>query len=619
MAQTPLSQQLPGSLTDGLGSVASPRSWMPAMRTWLRDNLLPDDDHHDPVSVHVARSAAVPAHPAHRFARMLPTVIVALVSVLLVAAIALFVFRAMYSDRIYPAVVVGDVNVGGLTTAEAESVLTERAADLEQGTIAFTYNGMTWTPALSDLGATVNLEKSIAAAEHLGRGGDAASRLEFTGEILRSDQVVPLQTQVDMAILNAWFDRVDSQINNPAVNAQIVVDGTNVSISPDATGIVVDRKAATAQILSTLATLEPMRSELPVAVDQPEIMVSDLEQVKFDVQTAIAKPVRIGFEEKAWRIDGSTLSSYLTVETVLEDGAPRAVLSMDTERLAADLRTQFVPEVNREPVNARIGWNDEKGRVVALDPSVTGVTLKATAFAEAVAASYLGDHGTVKIPVVITRPTIDAENLAALNINARLGHGDSNFAGGAWGRDQNIYVATDLLNGTLVPPGGEFSFNQAIGEITADKGYQEAAVVVAEEVGRDIGGGVCQVSTTIFRAAIYAGMPITEWHPHTYRLTNYERDGWGPGFDASILQNEWQTPDQWADFRFENFTDGWLLVEAYTADVYVNVNIYGQETGRSVDVTWWGINGGKNTGFTRVIYDADKNEIARRDFASDFK
>jgi vancomycin resistance protein YoaR len=222
--------------------------------------------------------------------------------------------------------------------------------------------------------------------------------------------------------------------------------------------------------------------------------------------------------------------------------------------------------------------------------------------------------------VVITRPTIDAENLAALNINARLGHGDSNFAGGAWGRDQNIYVATDLLNGTLVPPGGEFSFNQAIGEITADKGYQEAAVVVAEEVGRDIGGGVCQVvSTTIFRAAIYAGMPITEWHPHTYRLTNYERDGWGPGFDASILQNEWQTPDQWADFRFENFTDGWLLVEAYTADVYVNVNIYGQETGRSVDVTWWGINGGKNTGFTRVIYDADKNEIARRDFASDFK
>jgi vancomycin resistance protein YoaR len=282
---------------------------------------------------------------------------------LLVAAIALFVFRAMYSDRIYPAVVVGDVNVGGLTTAEAESVLTERAADLEQGTIAFTYNGMTWTPALSDLGATVNLEKSIAAAEHLGRGGDAASRLEFTGEILRSDQVVPLQTQVDMAILNAWFDRVDSQINNPAVNAQIVVDGTNVSISPDATGIVVDRKAATAQILSTLATLEPMRSELPVAVDQPEITVSDLEQVKSDVQTAIAKPVRIGFENQTWRIESVTLSSYLIVETVLEGGKPTAKLSIDTERLARDLRTQFVPEVNREPVNARIGWNDERGRI----------------------------------------------------------------------------------------------------------------------------------------------------------------------------------------------------------------------------------------------------------------
>src|SRR5690606_20892140 len=150
----------------------------------------------------------------------------------------------------------------------------------------------------------------------------------------------------------------------------------------------------------------------------------------------------------------------------------------------------------------------------------------------------------------------------------------------SWGRDENIYVSTRLLNGELVPPGGTFSFNKAIGEITYDKGYQDAAVVVAEEVGRDVGGGVCQVSTTVFRAAILAGMPIVEWHPHTYRLPNYERDSWGPGFDASILQWEGADPSTWADFRFENYTDGWLLVESWPSYPHVVVSIYGTGDGR---------------------------------------
>jgi vancomycin resistance protein YoaR len=580
---------------------------------WLRDNLLPVDAQH-----HHARSARpvqVASHPHHRLARLLPTVIVVLVSVLLVAAIALLVFRAMYNERIYPAVVVGDVNVGGLTTSEAEALLIERAANLERGTIAFTYQGMTWTPTLVELGATVDVEASISAAERLGRGGDAASRLAFTGDILRADQVVPLQTQVDMAMLDAWFDRVDTRIGTPAINAQLVVQGSNVSISPDATGIVVDRKAATAQILSTLSMLEPMRAELPVTVDQPEITVNDLAQVKSDVQTAIANPVRIGFENQSWRIESGTLSSYLIVETVLEDGTPTAELSMDTERLARDLRTQFVPEVNREPVDATIGWSGEQGRIVALEPSETGITLKATAFAEAVAASYLGDHGTVKIPVVITRPDIDDEHLDALGITDLLGSGDSNFAYGVPGRDENVRLATEYMNGTLVPPGAEFSYNGAIGEITAERGFQEA-LVVQEGVGRDVGGGVCQVSTTVFRAALYAGMPITEWYQHTFRLPNYEYDGWAPGFDASILQTG-ANPENWADFRFENYTDSWLLVESYIAYPNVYVNIYGTGDGRTVDISTYKL-GTNAFGFNRVIHDANGEVIAERSFASYF-
>ena len=179
-------------------------------------------------------------------------------------------------------------------------------------------------------------------------------------------------------------------------------------------------------------------------------------------------------------------------------------------------------------------------------------------------------------------------------------------------------MATRLLNGTLVPPGGIFSFNGAIGEITADKGYQEASVVVAEQVGRDIGGGVCQVSTTVFRAALIAGMPIEEWHPHTFRLPGYEGDNWPAGFDASILQ--WGgDPSAWGDFKFENYSDSWLLVESWVSGQTMTVNIYGTSDGRQVELNSWGPMEGNDAAFTRVVTDSNGEVIAEREFYSDFK
>jgi vancomycin resistance protein YoaR len=363
------------------------------------------------------------------------------------------------------------------------------------------------------------------------------------------------------------------------------------------------------------------------------------------VEDALSQSVRVEFESQGWRLEPESLSGYLHVETVLESGVPVANLSLDVERLAVNLRTQFADQINREPEDARVGWNDDRG-LIALDPSQTGTTLKPGDFADAVAASFLGGHERVEIPVVVTRPEIDDENLDALGIETRLGRGDSNYAGGSWARDENIRVGTSLLNGTLVPPGGEFSFNGAIGPIGENPDFVEASVVIAERVGTGTGGGICQVSTTVFRAAIYAGMPITEWHPHTYRLQGYEADGWGPGFDASILQSG-DNPEYWGDIKFENWTDGWMLVESWTSYPHVIVNIYGKDIGNEIDVgdqwqsgpiinnddvevftselpsgvvqqTEWPM-AGLEAGFTRVITDADGNLLAERQFYSNYK
>jgi vancomycin resistance protein YoaR len=419
--------------------------------------------------------------------------------------------------------------------------------------------------------------------------------------------------EIDQGALNAWFDKIDRDIDQLPVDAKIEINGTKVTVVPGETGTVIDRESATAEILGALRSLEPVAATLPTEVGNPAIEAGDLDQVKAEVSQVISEPVTVRFEDDDWKLGSKDIAPYLGVELVLENGVPAAKLSVDTKTLAADLRERFSEEINRKPVDAVFSWDDG---LIAIEDGQNGAALRSDAFASELAESFLNGHGDVEIPVVVISPEVDHTKLDTYGIDTLLGGGDSNFAGGSWARDENIRVSTELLNHTLVRPGETFSFNRAIGEITYDKGYQEAQVVVGEAVGRDVGGGVCQVSTTVFRAALNSGMPITEWHPHSYRLSNYERDDWGPGFDASILQYG-SSPSNWADFQFENYTDSWLLVQAYVWDTHVYVDIYGSGDGRSVDIEAWEI-GGNAFGFTRTIVDPEGNIIAQRDFETYF-
>ena len=593
--------------------LATARSWFRHAATHLRHSVLPD-----PATPFVMRQASSAAAP-FRLGRQHPVALVSSMfilgfALLLLAAVALLVFRHLYDDRIYPAVVVGDVHVGGLTVSQAEHRLHHREAEIEHGLVVFTLGEQTWTPTLQEIGASVNVTDSLATAGQMGRTGDAGSCVAFTGAMLGADQHAPLQTELNQQQLEVWFDTVDRDIGHRAIDARIVIDGTHVTVSPESSGTLVDRMAAAALIHDALASLRPVATDLPTRSHRPAIVRGDLLAVQAAVEQILDAPVVATFDDQTWPIDTLVMSPYLVVEPVIEDGESRVKIAVATDGLAATLREQYGVHVNRRPVDARIGWED---RAVLLEPARLGAALEATAFADLVAASFLSAHAPVEIPIVELQPAVSGEHLDELGIDSLLGQGDSNFWGGVEGRDANVELAAEFMDGTLVPPGGIFSFNDAIGEITYERGFQEALVVQGEGVGRDVGGGVCQVSTTIFRAALNAGMPITEWYPHTYRFPNYELDDWGPGFDASILQ--WgPDPAEWPDFEFENYTDSWLLIESYINYPYVHVNIYGSGDGRTVTIDADAL-GANAFAFTRVLQDAQGDVLAERTFASYYK
>jgi vancomycin resistance protein YoaR len=581
----------------------------------LRDAVLPDEWSH---ATEEDRSAG--ARWLGRFGRAIPRLALFAAVALLISAVALFAFRAAYADKVYPAIAVGDVPVGGMTVDQAVAAVEDRAAELENGTVTFTYKGQTWSPTLSELGASVDVDASVDTAYALGREDNAVTRLGVAGDLLQGDQVVPLRTTIDRGVLATWFDSVNADIDQRAVDAALVVDGADVTISPEHNGIVVDEDAATAMILGALDTLEPVATDLPTVTELPEIYADELEGPRADLAAAIGQPVVVKFEGEKWDIPPADLASFITVETVASAGGPTVDLGFDHSALAGWLRETFSGRVNRSPVDARIAWSAQEGGLVSLDPSVDGAALRSSAFADAVAESFLGDRKPVEAPVVVTKPAVDSNNLGALGIDGLIGRGDSNFVGGSQPRDNNIYVGVDLLNGELVPPGGEFSFNKAVGEITYDKGFVDAGVIENGIIGRDVGGGICQVSTTVFRAALDSGMPITEWHNHSLRLLGYERDGWTAGYDAAILQSG-SDPQYWGDFRFKNDTDGYMLVQAWTDYPYVIVEIYGNDDGREVTVGDAGFSNSDGhfaAWFTRSITYAD-GETVERTFTSYYK
>jgi len=167
------------------------RFWLRHAATHLRHSVLPDPA--TPFVMRQASSAAAPFRSGRQhLVALVSSMFILEFALPLLAAAALLVFRHLYDDRIYPAVVVGDVHVGGLTISQAENRLTQREAKIEHGLVVFTLGEQTWTPTLQEIGASVNLTDSLATAEQMGPTGDAGSRVAFTGAMLGADQHAPL-------------------------------------------------------------------------------------------------------------------------------------------------------------------------------------------------------------------------------------------------------------------------------------------------------------------------------------------------------------------------------------------------------------------------------------------
>lgn len=240
----------------------------------------------------------------------------------------------------------------------------------------------------------------------------------------------------------------------------------------------------------------------------------------------------------------------------------------------------FEKEVYIPPKDAR--FQLENSRVIAFQKEKEGRELDIERAVLEIKKNLGKSLDLVKIELIThsIKPEITIDEANNLGVRELLGKGVSYFGGSSPSRTHNIILASSRLNGLLVKSGEVFSFNKALGDVSLATGYQQAYIIKEGKTILGDGGGVCQVSTTLFRAALEAGLPIVERWPHSYRVSYYEQGGFGPGLDATVFYPS-------VDLKFKNDAPAHILIQAYTdtETKTLTFELYGTSDGREVRIS----------------------------------
>lgn len=559
---------------------------------------------------------------------------------------ALIVYQVGATGRIVPGVFAYGVHLGGLSPAEATTTLESAFTYPNETVFTFRYNDQYWQHTAADLGVALDAEATANVAYAVGHGGGISRNLMAQASAWLQGVSVEPVVRYDENTAHVILEQIAADIGQPPQYPQLTLNGLAVETTPAQAGIVLDVDAALRALQARIVSLD-VGGEIPLTVNTVTPPVADVEAAAAYIRTAIAAPITLTATDAAgnplgpWTIAPEQIAALLSIEYISgEDGIGRYDVQIDMSAFNATLET-LAPGLIIPPQNGRFVFNDETRELDVLEPAVNGRTLNtAETVARMEAAVFSVDNRIVPLAFdTILPPYHNDVTAAELGITELVSSSRTLYTGSTAARKQNIENAASFYNGVIIAPNETFSFNELVGDISEENGFVEGAIIFGGRTVKGIGGGVCQVSTTVYRAAFFGGYPIVERYSHGYRVGYYELDGLGPGMDAAIF-----TPT--ADFKFLNDTEYHLLIETdYLPEQdALEFRLYSTNPGRMVSVSEpilrnvtqppqpvyeananllpgqqlqvdWPKEGG-DVIVTRTITDANGNLIERRDYGT---
>ena len=504
---------------------------------------------------------------------------VALVAVLAATVAAVLLLQVFYLGRIFPGVQMWGLDLGGMRPEEAALALEARFPYSSQPMVTLRDGDRTWKLSPRDLGFEFDVTAAAQSAYRLGRSGSLTSNLREQARLIWSGAQVGPVIRQDTTAARAYLEQLAASVSVSPRDASLRLDGINSVATPSVIGRKLDVEAVLARLVDSSRTLAPV--DVPLVFQTTPPSVADVSEAKAHLDAIISAPITLVPDASVpgnvgpWKLSREELASMAVIRRL--DGN-RVDVALDEARLRAFLAS-IAPKVERLPVDALFVFDDELRELQVISPSVSGLALNIPATIARVNQQVMTDNRQVTLVITNTQATYH-EGMTAreLGITELVSQGVTYFLGSAATRVKNIATAASKFNGIIIGPGETFSFDNYLGDVSLDQGYAEALIIFNGRTIKGVGGGVCQVSTTAFRAAYQAGFPIVERWPHAYRVGWYEK-GFGPGLDATVYAPE-------VDFKFTNDTPYHLLIETYTSPTYgtLTYKFYSTKDGRTVKI-----------------------------------
>ena len=492
------------------------------------------------------------------------------------AAPAAFLAAFLRSDdgRFFAGTVVDGVDIGGLTPAEALARLEEPWAAYLSNPVAFELNGQLWRPRAADIGLSVDFRPALREAWLHGRSGGlgerVADRFNAPGEGLQP------HIQFDPNRLRAYLSEIAAVFDQPAFEASIELGSSGpVHVRPGQPGRVVDIDSGIAAVrVAERPGQAPQTISLTFREDIPRYTTQEAEAAVERLRVMASGPVWLLHGRRGWTIPPQRIREALVVDEADGGFAPRLELNRFN-----DIFQTIETTLSAESKQTVMEYDEQRDRVLRFEPGHAGQRLDRPALERTILERAADPvNRRAEIPLILLNKEFD---LAAnpLGLKNLLATGSSLYRGSPDYRQHNIQIGVAKLDGQIVRPGEVFSFNERIGPLTPGEGWQEGSIIVKDKTEQGIGGGICQISTTLFRAALQAGLPIEERWPHLYRVRYYEMGSFPIGFDATVF-----VPG--IDLKFGNDFDSPIMLRTRVNPdlMTLDFELWGADDGRVVEL-----------------------------------
>ena len=525
-------------------------------------------------------------------------------TVLLASGGAFAYFHYTYANTIGPHVEVAGRSVSGLTQAAAKEVVQNAIDPVAATPVTLQGDGIQESIAPEKLGVVYDVDATVASAYSVGRESNPILTVLDQIQLLIGRPISkPAIVTFERKPVDDTLDTINSKMGDAAVDAGLKLASGKLQTVDEHAGNSIDAESVVANVLDRLRSIGTNRSiQVAMTRREPTVHAADVTALIPTLQPLASMPLTLTVTGgNPIKVDAATLVSWIgfvrttdltstkwVLATIpVTDGTAASVQAVVDQKALKSYVEGVAKKVDQAPVDAKLSIQNGKatvfqasqtGRGVDQDAAVSAIAdaltvkMKPVTTSVSTATTKL-DALTVALPVTTVQPAVANETIASLGINQLIGTGSTDFSGSPSNRVHNITVGTQYLTGHLIKPGEEFSTVGALGVIDGTTGYLPELVIKNNKTISEFGGGLCQVSTTLFRSVMNAGLPITEREAHAYRVVYYERSV-GPGLDATIY-------DPKPDFKFRNDTPGWILVQGSITGNTLKFELYGTSDGRT--------------------------------------